>query len=126
AAGCEPANCRNRGGGAAEPAAALWRFHTVDAIHFGGGGDADSQIVEESVAEAVYQAVDGEGAAGGPGVLHDRGMTDGANLGQNVEFAKTVGTLFERRDLSQFVLVAIVHIFDVAEPVIDQAELGVA
>ncbi len=87
-----------------------------------GGGGFEVEVVEEAFGEAVDPAVDFEFLAAGPGVLDDAGLFDVAGLVEDVELAEEVflGFLLEA---GEALGLPEVDAADVAEPVVDEAEL---
>ena len=78
---------------------------------------------QQPVADAVDEAVDRQGLAGSPGILDDGGVADVAHLLDDVEFAEAVGARINISDLFKFILMRNMEILDVAQPVVDKAEL---
>ena len=95
-----------------------------------GGGDAfvavelEAEVVEPAVVQAVDDAVDGEGLAAAPGVADDGGARDVDDLFEDVEFAEAVDEGFALGRGGDEVGVAVADVFDVAEPVLDEPQVG--
>lgn len=88
------------------------------------GVDADFEVADEAVVEAVGPAVDGEWLAFVPGVFDDGGAADVVDLFDDVEFAEAVNALAFFLDGLDVVVVFVGDVLDVAEPVVDEAEFG--
>src|SRR5262245_7581176 len=66
----------------------------LDALgELGRIGDADAEVAQEAVADAVDPAVDGERLIAPPRFLHDGGLADVDRLLDHVELAETCVTL---------------------------------
>ncbi len=84
-------------------------------------GDAEAEIPEEAVLEAVDPAVDRERLLPGPGVLDHGGLAEVGYLLDDVQLAEPVGAGFLIGEGIQEDPVLALDVLDVAQPVVDEA-----
>src|SRR4030095_6058865 len=107
--------------GAATPPGPLPRLRCAASLLV----DRHVEVAEQAVADVVDPAVHGELLAAAPGVAHDGGVADVADLLDHVELAEPREALaFGERLELRAMLGA--YVLDVAQPVVDEAELVVA
>ena len=90
-----------------------------------GRADVHAEITDEPIAEAVNPAVNREILPCRPRALDDGGLADIGDLLDDVELAKPVFAEVLGHDGGEFAVVFLMHILDVAEPVVDEAQLAI-
>lgn len=89
------------------------------------GADAAVEVFQQSCRDVVNPAVDSEFSVVRPGVLDDGGVADVHHLLEDIELYEPLGLQSRVCERGQSLLFAEGDVADVAEPVVDEAELGV-
>jgi len=93
----------------------------IHRLHFLKVGNGEVQVPQQPVLEPVDPAVDRQFLATIPCVAGDRGLADVGNLLDDIQLAKPVGCLGFTLDARQTLLVLLLHVLDMPEPVVAQA-----
>ena len=90
-------------------------------MRFSPFGDAEFQIFQQSITEAVNPSMNCQRLTALPGVVSDGSAGDVASLVQHIQLAKPVqGPCLAVEDI-ELHAVAFLSVLDVAKPVVDQA-----
>lgn len=103
----------------------LRRADAVDGVDLIDAGDAAVEVFEFAGLQIVDPAVDAEELTSVPGFLNDGSMTDVEHLLDDVEFNEAAAASFFVFNGIEFIFEAGINVSDVAQPVVDKAEVVV-